>query len=217
MHEGFQRHMWANGVGDDWFRRNREALGNRDLAYEALVSLKIEPKSVLEVGCANGWRLKKFQQRWGCEIAGIDCSKESLAAAVADGIPAILGTADDLSHWPAASFDCVVFGFCLCFISPEDWFPLVSETDRVLRDGGRVVITDFMGTRFVKRRMDGITTDKALEKDPVYIYNFNWQTLWTAHPAYKIEADMFDFGRVEAACVIRKHMGQLLDDGRQMS
>src|SRR5678810_409658 len=85
MHEGFQREIWANGVGDDWYKRNKSMLGNRDMASDALQHLTLQPRDILEIGAANGWRLKKLKDLYGCNVRGIDISKEAIEDAV-DGI-----------------------------------------------------------------------------------------------------------------------------------
>lgn len=211
MHAGFQREVWAQGVGDDWFQRNKDALGNRDLASDALTSMQFTPTSVLEVGAANGWRLKKLKERYGCTARGIDVSREAVKAAKEAGISVDLGFAHDLPY-SNNSFDTVIFGFCLCFISPEDWMALVSESNRVLRDGGVIILYDFVGTRFIKRRMMNITADSKLEEKPVYLYNFDWPSLWVSHPGYKPAVELFDLNKAEVATILQKRIGQLLDD-----
>lgn len=210
MYAGFQREVWAKGVGDDWYERNKSMLGNRDLASSALMSTQLKPKDILEVGAANGWRLKKLKNHYGCNVRGIDVSEEAVKGAV-EGVDIDHGYAHDLPY-DDNSFDVVIFGFCLCFISPEDWLAIVSESNRVLRDSGVVVLYDFMGTRFVKRRMQNITLDSSLEKHPVYIYNFNWPELWLSHPAYKIAVELFDLTKSEVATILQKNEGQLITD-----
>jgi len=210
MDAGFQREMWANGVGDDWFKRNKEMLGNRDMASEALQQLSFQPSDILEIGAANGWRLKKLKDRYGCNVRGIDVSQEAIKNAI-EGIDIDYGYAHDLPYEDSCC-DVVIFGFCLCFISPEDWLPIVAESNRVLRDGGIIVIYDFMGTRFVKRAMKSIMADSKLEERPVYLYNFDWPSLWIPHPGYKVIVELLDMNKSEAATIIQKNISRLLDD-----
>lgn len=214
MHEGFQREIWANGVGDDWYYRNKDMLGNRDLASDAIKHLmeanKSRPEHILEVGASNGWRLKKLKDQYGCEVRGIDISIAAIRNAV-DGIHIDHAYAHDLPY-EDKSFDVVIFGFCLCFISPEDWLPIVSESNRVLRNGGLIVLYDFMGTRFVKRRLNNIMADKKLEERPVYLYNFDWPSLWISHPSYKVAIELLDMTKAEVATILRKDIDSLLAD-----
>ncbi len=147
MHPGFQKYVWANGAGDGWFKRNKHELGKRDLTEDVIKTLEIEPKNVLEVGCCNGWRLEKLAHRYNCEVKGIDPSEQAAIAAGAKGVEVRIGTADKLPYFDN-SFDMVIFGFCLCFISPEDWPAIVAESTRVLKDSGYLIIYDFIGTSF---------------------------------------------------------------------
>lgn len=211
MQAGFQKEAWWAGVGDDWLKRNLSTLGQRDMVSEALDHINGQPKSVLEIGCANGWRLKKLKDRFGCEVAGIDPSMDAIKAAHEAGIPAIRGTADNLPY-DNEKFDCVIFGFCLCFIGPEEWSAIVAESDRVLHPAGRIIINDFIGTRFIKRRIQNITLDKKLEEHPVYLYNFDWPSLWTPHPIFRMEADLFNLDRCEICTVLVKDMRVVWDD-----
>jgi SAM-dependent methyltransferase len=169
------------------------------------------PKSILEIGAANGWRLKQLRAKYGCKITGIDPSVEAIKAASADGIHIDLGTCDRLPY-KDESFDLIIFGFCLCFISPEDWFDMVKESNRVLRNGGLILLYDFVGTKFFKRRMMKITADSKLEERPLYLYNFNWPELWLAHPAYSEAAYLFDLSKYEICTALVKNVDRLLSD-----
>ncbi len=213
MHAGFQRYVWENGAGDDWFRRNKDSLGNRDLVEPVLNSIKgFAPQSILEVGAANGWRLKQLRDKYGCKITGIDPSPEAIAAGADDGIHIDLGTADNLPY-ENESFDLIIFGFCLCFISPEDWFDIVRESNRVLKNGGLLLIYDFVGTKFFKRRMMKIMQDSVLEERPLYLYNFNWSTLWLVYPSYTEAVYLFDLNKYEICTALYKDLnGLLIDD-----
>lgn len=212
MEAGFQKSVWLNGAGDDWFQRNKDALGDRDLASDAIAALKIVPEKVLEIGCANGWRLKKLREKYECLVFGIEPSSLARRDAQGDGLHIHSGTADNLSAFSDESVDTVILGFCLCFISPEDWLAVVKETNRVLKDKGHIVIYDFLGTRFLKRRMMNITTDKSLEEKPLYLYNFDWPQLWLAHPAYKMAVELFDLTQSEVCTVLHKGLHYLIDD-----
>src|SRR5262245_20538206 len=98
MYEGFQRKIWAEGFGDDWYERNKGALGNRDMASNALMHLDhIHPNDILEIGAANGWRLKKLRDHYRCNVRGIDVSKEAIKNAV-EGIQIDYGYAHDLPY-----------------------------------------------------------------------------------------------------------------------
>lgn len=211
MRPGVQKEVWANGAGDDWLDRNREKLGEHDLACDAIKQLGAEPKSVLEVGCSNGWRLKKLKERYGCRAVGIDIAEKALMEAQAAGHEVHLASSDKLP-FPDNTFDTIIYGYCFCFISPEEWIQTVAESDRTLKDGGLIVIYDFFCTDYVKRRIMGMMKDPEIEKTPNYIYHYNLPKLWTGHPAYKPVMNLFGLGRGECCTVLQKRLADLLID-----
>ncbi len=212
MHAGFQKSVWEQGAGDDWFARNKAELGNRDLILPILDRIKgFKTKSVLEVGSSNGWRLQLIKDQYDCKVTGIDPSPAAVKAAAENGIHVDLGTADNLPY-PDKSFDLIIFGFCMCLISPEDWLRVVLESDRVLRDGGLILLYDLVGSKFYKRRMMGITDDKKLEEKPIYLYTYDWPKLWLAYPFYTEALYLFDNRKHEICTALYKDINSLLLD-----
>lgn len=201
--------MWLKVLGDSWLTRNRDNIGERDMISPMLEEFDLKPESVLEIGCSTGWRLKKLHDKYGCKVAGIDPSKEAIEIAAKAGITAKIGTADKLPFDDDA-FDVVIFGFCLCFIMPEDWPALVAESHRVLRNGGAIIINDFVGMRFYKRVLQWMTLNNEPARYPTYIVHYNWTSLWTAHPGYRLVADRFNMDRAEVVSLIRKDLAPLL-------
>lgn len=213
MHAGYQREIWANGVGDDWLERNREQLGSHDEVSNVIEAMGLIPTSVLEVGCSNGWRLHKLQKLYGCTVAGIDVSAKAIKEAQDSGLPNCYEAGADAIPFPDDSFDVVIFGFCLCFVGPEDWLSVVRESDRVLKDGGYIIIYDFLCTDFYKRRMVGILSDKEFEqKTPTYMFYYQWPKLWLGHPSYSDKGNLFNLGRCEVTSVLVKNRARLLVD-----
>lgn len=212
MHAGFQKSVWENGAGDDWFTRNKAELGNRDLILPTLDRIEgFRPKSVLEIGAANGWRLKLIKDRYDCKVTGIDPSPAAAKDATKNDIHIDVGTADSLPY-PDKSFDLIIFGFCLCLIGPEDWLRVVLESDRVLKDGGMILTYDLVADKFYKRRMVGITDDKHLEERPLYLYTYNWPKLWLAYPFYTEALYLFDNHKHEICTALYKNLNSLLLD-----
>jgi len=161
--------------GNAWFARNRERLGAHDPVSEMIDELGLNPKSVLEIGCANGWRLKKLYELYGCEVRGIDVSA---AAVEAREVPTIqVGWADALPYLNR-SFDLVIFGFCLYVTDPSEWLRIAAESDRVLKHGGHIIIHDFAdeGRDFARHYK---------HRSGVFAYHVNWRRFWLAHPWYR--------------------------------
>jgi ubiquinone/menaquinone biosynthesis C-methylase UbiE len=177
-----QKDIFARGEGDQYFGRNAEA--NRknheraladpssDPIIRALMALK--PRSLLEVGTGNGWRLDVAHKRIGAQCFGIDPS----AKAIADGmkfkeIDLRVGTADALGP---RHVDAVVFAFCLYLCDREDLFTIAMEADRVLNNGGHILVYDFCTSR-------AYANDYKHEKG-VLSYKMDYSRLWSWHPQY---------------------------------
>lgn len=142
-----QKEIFLKGEGDAWYRRNLQHLREPapDIVLTTLEEMRIAPKSVLEIGCADGYRVAKICEQSGAVGFGIEPSVQ----AVADGrnrYPSLsleVGTADRLP-FADGQFDLVVFGFCLYLVDPHLHLRCVAEADRVLGEGGLLLIYDFI-------------------------------------------------------------------------
>lgn len=147
MTEPSQKDVFLGGEGDAWYSRNEQHLRepSPDIVLGTLEEMRVAPKSVLEIGCADGYRIAKICERFGGAGFGIEPS----GRAVADGrsrYPSLslqVGTADALP-FADGQFDLVIFGFCLYLVDPRLHFRCVAEADRVLGEGGLLVIYDFI-------------------------------------------------------------------------
>ncbi|MEL6287331.1 MAG: class I SAM-dependent methyltransferase [Pseudomonadota bacterium] len=144
-----QRNAYLDGEGDRWFDRNAAHLQREgDVLFESIVATGKQYRSILEIGCSNGYRLEMLHKALGAKCAGVDPSSAAIEAGKAD-YPALdlhVSTADTLLFGDA-SFDLVIFGYCFCLIDPALHFRAVAEADRVLEDGGLLAIGDFMPPR----------------------------------------------------------------------
>jgi ubiquinone/menaquinone biosynthesis C-methylase UbiE len=184
-----QRDVFLAGEGKAWLDRNRADIGQYDPISPLIEAQGIKPKSVLEIGCGDGWRLRKLQERYGCEVRGVD------PAMNADVIYRC--TADSLPFYPNI-FDLVVFGFCLYLTDPADHFRIVAEVDRVLSDGGNLVIHDFADTAIPYRV-------PYEHRDGVWSHHMAWHLLWSVHPAYRLTAVVHG-ERSDQVSLLRKDM-----------
>jgi SAM-dependent methyltransferase len=148
-----QDEVFLNEEGDAWFQRNRHALeaaaetrhdwpltliGRLDEARRASIG------SVVELGCSNGWRLARLQRTLPARMVGVDAS----ARAVAEGSARFPGLA--LRHGGLADlplqeqFDLTIVFFVLHWIDRSNVARCIAEIDRVTRDGGLLVLGDFL-------------------------------------------------------------------------
>lgn len=173
-----QKDIFLQSEGNAWLNRNRQKLGAYDPVSELIDSQNIAPKRVLEVGCADGWRLEKLRRKYGSEVYGVEPSMEAAIEAAARRVPVQQMTASCL---PVAdgNFDLIIYGFCLYMTDPKDWLLIAAEGDRALVDGGYIVIHDFQDVFQTYRR-------PYEHRDGLFSYHFNFANLWLAHPLYSL-------------------------------
>jgi SAM-dependent methyltransferase len=166
-----QTATFAAFEADAWFARNKDRLGQYDPVSEAIKDAGIAPRHVLEIGCANGWRLKRLQEAYGCRVAGAELSRhaETFIHTV---------SADELSKWWAPhTFDMVIFGFCLYVCDREDLFKIAYEADLVLKEHGWLILHDFLS--------DSPHSVVYKHNPHLRSYKQNYAEMFLWHPAYK--------------------------------
>ena len=198
-----QREAYLNGLGDDWFSRNKDDLGkNADSLMSLLKYLKVGPmERILEVGCANGWRGKGVKAAFGGELYGIDPSAAAINEAGADNVGTYeVGTADKLPY-STGSMSLVIMSYCMWAIDPREWLAVVAETDRVLKEGGLLAIIDRFACRPLRKAYPGRTD--------VFGYAYDWSKLWLCHPAYSEVSEAMavypDTLTIEGTCLLQKN------------
>ena len=190
-----QADILLESEGNAWLERNREKLGKTDDPVSDLIALSgIKPVRLLEIGCSNGWRLKRLHAQYGCVIAGIDPSEMAVRES---GLHTIVrGTADAL---PFASnqFDVVICGFFIYYADPQDYLRIAAEADRVLCEGGCLLVYDFVSARPFKARY----TYHA----EIFSHHFDPSNLWLGHPAYRRISDRYAPRTTECVSLLRKN------------
>ena len=105
--------------------------------------LVLRDADILEVGCGNGYAASLITAENPHSYTGLDVMPEQLEIARARGLQNavfIEGSADDLSRFPAQSFDAIL-DFCILH-HVEGWRTFFDEARRVLKDGGSIYAAD---------------------------------------------------------------------------
>jgi ubiquinone/menaquinone biosynthesis C-methylase UbiE len=143
-----QKDIFKEGEGDAWYRRNRPVLEARDWSKDSVVrrllSLPADTSNarILEIGCGDGSRLAEIKKHIRAHVSGVDPSQLAVKKALERGVDALAGTAETLPFGDA-SFDIVLFGFCLYLCDDADLFRIAAEADRVLAPSSWLLINDF--------------------------------------------------------------------------
>ncbi|WP_428995768.1 class I SAM-dependent methyltransferase [Lamprobacter modestohalophilus] len=130
---------------------------------------------MLEIGCGAGERLAWLQANQGYDCSGIEPSAQAVACAKASGINATQGTAEHLPY-DNATFEIVIFGFCLYLCDRSDLFRIASEADRVLKSPGWLLIYDFYADKPTRRPYH--------HAQGLYSYKMDYRSLFSWHPSY---------------------------------
>lgn len=210
--KSMQKDVFAAREGDAWFFRNREKVQSAtyDPVQDVLSRVQLAPRSFLEVGCSTGWRVNAIAHRWNASGFGIDPSRAAVTEGRANfpNINLQTGFADSLP-FEFGQFDLLIYGFCLYLCDRDDLFRIASEGDRVLADGGHVVIYDFFARAPYARSYHHEPSLKSYKMD--YARLFSW------HPAYSVErSECFDMvggppvkdDNTVAVTVLKKDMQQ---------
>ncbi len=146
-----QRDIFLSSEGDRYFARNplsRERLAEyarSDPVLQILRARELQSRNALEVGAASGWRLALMREAGMLEFSvALDPSMDALRAGREEfsEVRHLQGTADRLP-FRDASFDLLIYGFCLYLCDREDLPRIVSEAARILPTGGYLAVFDF--------------------------------------------------------------------------
>jgi ubiquinone/menaquinone biosynthesis C-methylase UbiE len=165
-----QKSKFVEYEGNSWFERNRAYAteyysSQNDIVIELLHRSNIHPSKVLEIGCSSGYRLNAISLDFNCKCFGVEPSSQAreFAESKYPNISIIAGTADDLSMFENAQFDCIIIGFIFYVVDREYLFKIMSEVDRVLSNNGVLIIQDFYSPNFEivdYKHVEGMSTFK---------------------------------------------------------
>lgn len=189
---------------DAWFLRNRDKMATReaiknDLLLKLIQDKGLRPKCVLEVGCANGWRLEELRKRYGCICTGIEPSTLAQRDA-ADRYPDIDVRAGMAHHlnFTDGSFDLIIYGFCLYLADPTRLFEIAAEGDRVLKESSHIALLDFHSPE----------PCSVVYKHAPHLrsYKMTYSSLWLWHPGYDLISASISADKQLETALLQKNM-----------
>lgn len=215
-----QGQIFSSSEGDAWFKRNLPHKSNSQLLSQfedvrficqAMLPFKDDIQKVLEIGCSNGIKLETICHHLGATGDGVDPSPLAIEVGTSRikevDIKLKVGNGDALPY-AQASFDLVYFGFCLYLFDREKLIQSFAEADRVLKQGGFMVITDFdPGIRY-KRPYSHV--------EGVYAYKQDYSAFFTQSGLYylaekhsfshhQLHFDIASDERVTTAILYKEH------------
>ena len=142
-----QSDVFVRSEANAWFTRNREALEKfdpaRDLALRLIDLYGLRPRRVLEIGACTGMRLAALAERTGAMTVAVEPSAAAIAYGRVQfpGVRFVRGRAEAVAL--RAAFDLVIVNYVLHWIDRDALLGVVGEIDRLVKDGGWLVIGDF--------------------------------------------------------------------------
>ncbi len=192
-----EKDVFLNGEADAYFTRNKNTMvAKGEVSYSTKLLVEFlknqnkcldfwKDKEILEVGVCYGYNLKYLQDNLGTICYGIEPSalavefgKEKYNKEMAEKniqLQLICGTSDELPY-KDLKFDVVILGFCMFWVDRKYLMKTVSEADRVLKEGGYLVIVDF--DTFIPYKKDNVHNPDA------WTYKMQYINLFLSNPQY---------------------------------
>jgi SAM-dependent methyltransferase len=189
-----QDEVFLHGEGDRWLARNKNAICDperlaKDHVIETMITMNLAPQNVLEIGASNGWRLHEIARRFGCRVTAVEPSRQAIQDGQAQfpAVQFLRGTASELPVDEPARFDLVIVNFVLHWVDRSTLLRSVAEIDRVVADGGFLVIGDFYPSLPQRVRYH------HLPDQDVWTYKQNYGDIFLASNLYEtIASHSFD-------------------------
>jgi ubiquinone/menaquinone biosynthesis C-methylase UbiE len=185
MESSQQKEAFVTYEADAWFERNKDAWLSYSPEKDNVVSLlkeyNLAPDSLLEIGCSAGYRLAGVKEIFkDCNVFGIEPSGKAIEYGKKhfNAVNFSKGTADNLSAYATESMDVVIVGFVFYVIDRNIVFKVVAEIDRVLKNGGILIIVDFFSETALKNEYQHIKNFSA------YSFKQNYDEIFTASRLY---------------------------------
>src|SRR6185503_4669641 len=177
-----QDEIFSAFEGDNYFARNEVALEGfdpeHDLPLRLLTFYRLSPSSALEIGGANGCRLAVIAQRYGARVVGVDPSSKAIEAGKKrfPNIDFLQATAANVPLHEV--FDLVIVNFVLHWIDRSTLLRSVAEIDRLIADGGFLLVGDFAPDNRLR------VPYHHLAQEQVYTYKQDYSAVFVASGLY---------------------------------
>jgi SAM-dependent methyltransferase len=202
-HPPDQTEIFSRDEGDNWFSRNEaglNALSDDDrITRMVLRWAKREPvNSVCELGCSNGSRLAALGRRLQRvrRLAGSDVSKRAIEGGRKRWpmLELFVGSLDE-PHIDG-SFDLVIVSFVFHWVARQRLSESVAGVDALVRDGGALILADFLPDRPCARRYHHRPDAE------IYTYKQDYSRCFTGLGTYvEIEREIFSHSGKCAAMI----------------
>lgn len=180
-----QKEAFLSYEANAWFERNKQILLNYSKDKDRVISLikdyNLNPGNVLEVGCSAGYRLDGIKKVFNtCSVYGIEPSEKALEYGRENfpDVNFIHGTADNMSSFENDSMDIIIVGFVFYVIDRNSLFKVIAEIDRVLKNGGILIIVDFFSETSLKNAYQHIKDFSA------FSFKQNYDEIFTSSKLY---------------------------------
>jgi ubiquinone/menaquinone biosynthesis C-methylase UbiE len=185
MEKNKQKEAFLSYEADAWFDRNKEYLLKYNVENDEVVKLiksyNIKPENILEIGCSAGHRLNGIKSIFPkCQVYGVEPSQKAIAFGKSNykNIHLFNGTADNLNEIQDESMDLVIVGFMLYVIDRTILLKVISEINRVLKDGGALILVDFFAEVPQKKDYSHIKNFSA------FSFKQNYDEIFTSSKLY---------------------------------
>lgn len=173
--------VFLENEGNAYFERNKNHNTNNDIIIDNLNIKNISNISILEIGCSDGWRLNKlYDENNTNNYIGFDPSLEAINYGKKNypNIQLFQGTCDEI-NLSDNSIDLILVPFVFMYIDRNLLFKSINEIDRILKNNGKIIITDFYSNRPRKNNYKHLPNS--------FIHKQNYFEIFTASNNYFLE------------------------------
>lgn len=187
MNKKEQKEAFLSYEANAWFERNKNHMMNYSAEEDRIINVirdyGIYPKNILEVGSSAGYRLHAMKKVFAAEtVVGIEPSLDAIKYGTENypSVDFIHGTIDDVQTLCDSSFDLIIVGFVFYVIDRRLLLKSISEIDRLLSDGGILIIIDFFTERAIMKNYHHIRDFSA------YSFKQNYNEIFQSSQMYHL-------------------------------